>query len=577
MSQIKNKRQVTKGVNREKILLAALPFWTPLIPSQGIASLKGFLQRYGHQVRAVDLAASSELLESYKKYFDTLKKFIPPENRGNFYNIGHDVLRNHMMAHTNYTNETDYIKLVKMLIYQTYFYEANQAQLLELIQVVDQYFDRLQEIFLKLLEEENPSVLGLSVNSGNFPSSNFIFRLTRNHYPHIQTVMGGCIFFNHLAMGNPDLEYFLEKSKSYIDAFIIGKGEILFLKLLRGEWPGCQRVFSQKDIGEEELKLYSIDIPDLSDYHLDQYLYLAASGSSGCPYKCSFCNSATFFGAFKEKEAARTVEEMIRLHQRHGHRLFFMTDALLNQVIGDISRRFIQSDVSLYMDGYFIVDKQTADMENTLLWRRGGFYRARLGVESGSQRVLDLIGKRITSEMIKAAVSCLAIAGIKTTTYWVIGHPGETEADFQQTLRILEELRNDIWQAECNPFTYFYVGQSHNNEWANIRRLLYPENARDMLISQTWVLACQPSRKETYNRVCRFVERCEQLGIPNPYSVDELYKADERWKKLHKNAVPSIIDLSNNNVDMKESKKVKKFLKVQHKNEHDQGDFAFQM
>lgn len=561
-------------MNNNKILLAALPFWSPLIPSQGIAALKSFLQRYGYTVKAVDLAVRTEFLEYYKKYFVSIQKFVPVEKRGNFYNIGHDALRHHMSAHIDRTNEEEYIELVKMILYRTYYCQAETTHILELNHILDQLFAAMKEHFLRLLEEEQPYLLGLSVNSGNLPASRFIFELARDFYPRVKTVMGGSVFFNHLAVGHPDLAFFLEKTKSYIDKLIIGKGEILLLKLLRGELPESQRVFTLEDLSEEDLKSHKSDVPDFSDFDLDQYFYLSATGSYSCPFKCSFCNAQTFFGKYKKREASATVEDMKRLSSTYGHRLFFMTDSLLNPVITGIASEIIKAGLYVYMDGYFIVDDQTADVENTLLWRRGGFYRARLGTESGSQRVLDLIGKRITPEKIKAAVSSLAYAGIKTTTYWVIGHPGETEEDFQQTLDIVEELKNDIWQAECNPFTYYFLGQGKENEWAGKRRLLYPESARNMLLSQTWTLDCSPSHEEIYHRVFRFAEHCKKLGIPNPYSADEIYKADERWKTLHKNAVPSVIDLINNSCERDESRKIKKFIAVQDK-KTEEGDFDF--
>lgn len=561
-------------MNQEKILLAAPPFWSPLIPAQGIASLKAYLQGYGYNVKAVDMTADNELLESYRAYFNILKQCIPPEKQGNFYNIGHDVLRNHMMAHTNYKNEGDYCELVKIIIYKTFYIDIDMEVVLQLIGVLKDFFDRVRAYMFTLIDRENPAVLGLTVHSGSLGAAHYIFKIVRGKYPRIRTVMGGSVFLNHLAMGTPDLELFLEKTGSYIDNLIIGKGEILFLKLLRDELPCSQRVFTQEDIPEEELKLFKPGLPDLSDYSLDRYLYLAASGSSSCPFNCSFCNVNSFFGKFKKKDPARTVAEMTRLHRTYGHRLFFMTDSLLNLVITDIANGIISSDLSVYMDGYFIVDDQTADIENTLLWRRGGFYRARLGVESGSQHVLDLIGKRITPAKTRAAVASLAEAGIKTTTYWVIGHPGESEEDFQQTLQLLEEMSSDIWQAECNPFTYYYLGQGKENEWSDNRLSVFPEEARDMLICQTWALDCQPWREEIYDRVSRFVVRCQELGIPNPYSVDEIYKADERWKKLHKNAVPAIINIMNNQYDVMESRKVKKIIKLKQKT-RDTGDFTF--
>jgi len=156
----------------------------------------------------------------------------------------------------------------------------------------------------------------------------------------------------------------------------------------------------------------------------------------------------------------------------------------------------------------------------------------------------------------------------------VIGHPGETEEDFRQTLALLEELKNDIWQAECNPFTYFYTGQAKGDEWAGKRRLLYPESAGDMLLSRTWVLDCEPSRRECYDRVFRFVEHCKKLGIPNPYSADEIYHADERWKRLHKNAVPPLVDLIDNKWDRDDRENVKMFVALPGR-EVEEGDFDF--
>lgn len=564
----------------------ALPFWSPLIPMQGIAAIKSFLQKYGYGVKTIDLAVDGELLDDYQHYFDVIKKIVPEEKRGNFYNIGHDVLRNHMMAHVNYFNSSvmgnsvdesnpeRYHELVDMIIFNTYHCHAETEHIRELNRVLDRFYNVLEQKFLKIVDEEKPAILGLSVNSGNLPASRFVFELTRKHNPSIQTIMGGSIFFNHLAVGNPDLDLFLEKTKTYIDKVIIGKGEILFLKLLRGEFPETKRLLTQDDVTDEETEIYQTEIPDLSDYNLEHYFYLAAGGSSSCPNKCSFCNVGNFFGKFKKKSAAQTVREMADLSRRYGHRLFFMTDSLLNYVITDVAAENIRAGVCVYMDGYFIADDAAADIGNTILWRRGGFYRARLGVESGSQRVLDMIGKHITPAQIKAAVSGLAFAGIKTTTYWVIGHPGETEDDFQQTLDLVEELKDEIWQAECNPFTYYYIGQSKTNEWADKRKLVYPEHFSDALMSRTWALDLEPSYEEIYSRVSRFARHCNKLGIPNPYSADEIYKADERWKRLHKHAVPSIIDIINNQCEPDESRKIKPVIAVQDKKKDD-GDFGF--
>ena len=103
----------------KKILLAILPYWDPMIPPMGITCLKAFLQEHGFIVKTVDLIVKKESLDFYNNYFETLKKCIPEEKRGNFNNIGHDVLQSHMMAHWHYKDKNQYMELVKKLIHES--------------------------------------------------------------------------------------------------------------------------------------------------------------------------------------------------------------------------------------------------------------------------------------------------------------------------------------------------------------------------------------------------------------------------------------------------------------------------
>ena len=175
------------------------------------------------------------------------------------------------------------------------------------------------------------------------------------------------------------------------------------------------------------------------------------------------------------------------------------------------------------------------------------------------------MGKKITVEQIKGAVRSLAGAGIKTTTYWVIGYPGETEEDFSMTLKLIEELKDDIYEADCNPFIFNYTGQVASERWVEKynRVSLYPEEAAGMLLVQTWMLDSEPSRPETFNRLSRFMEHCIGLGVPNPYTLYDICRADERWKKLHPRSVPSLLDLNNTENYIRESKHLDEFQLAQ--------------
>ena len=559
-------------MNKEKILLMLLPFWDPQIPPPGISCLKSYLQRHGWTVKTVDVNVEAHLKETYHTYFDTLKKVVPQDKQGNFYKIGFDILHNHMMAHIHRKNEREYLEAVKDLVHSTFYVDIDRDRVIELNRFIEAFYRNLEIYVLRLLEEEKPDVLGISVYTDTLPASLFAFKLAKERDPGIRTVMGGGIFASDLAVGSPNLDFFLEKVP-YIDKILVGEGERLFLKYLQGELAPLPKVASLKDINNDILDISSAGVPDFSDFDLSYYPYLNAYTSRSCPFQCQFCTETLQWGKYRKKSASQVVKEMLTLHRLHGPQLFLMSDSLLNPIVTDLARQLQKEEVSLYWDGYLRVDSHAGDREKTMLWRRGGFYRARLGIESGSQKVLNLMNKKITVEEIKSTLSALADAGIKTTTYWVVGYPGETETDFQETLNLIEEMADDIFEADCSPFWYYLNAQSGDDQWKSKSVPLYPEKSRNMFIIQTWILDVAPHREEIYRRMWLFVEHCKNLGIPNPYSLHDFHQADLRWTKLHKNAVLPMVEFDRARY-IDENKNIKELI-LAREIETDDGDFGF--
>jgi hypothetical protein len=565
----------------EKIVLALMPFGVPLMPPLGISCLKVYLQQHGYtNVKTVNLLVAPGVQDEYDAYFDTLRRAFTGDKEsvtGNYYyDRGHNVLNNHMMAYLNYKDEEKYIQLVRQLVYTNFYITVDEPLARKLHGVVEKLYNCLESLLVRLLRDEKPAVLGLSVSRDGLPASLFAFRLTRERYPHTRTVMGGSVFFDHLAPGTAGFELFLERTRNDIDRIIIGEGELLLLKLLQGKLPGKQRVYTGRDIDGEILDLSTAGIPDFSDFDLSYFPYLGAYTSRSCPFQCSFCVETMGWGKYRKKSAGQVAAELQELHRRHGRQLYFMGDSLLNPVITPLAGELAAAGLSLYWDGYLRVDRHACDREKTMLWRRGGFYRARMGLESGSRRVLESMDKQITVEQTKKAVSALAYAGIKTTTFWVVGHPGETEEDFQLTLNLLETLKDDLYEAFCIPFTYNPVGQSKSDEWqqTNTPIPLYPEDAMDMLFVQAWTMDCRPSREEAHQRCLRFIRHLKKLGIPYPHLFPEVIAAEERWKWLHENAVPSQAEFMNRSDYLEENKFVREltFLKSTIR---DNSDFNF--
>jgi len=572
-------------ITDQKILLILFPFWPTLIPPTGISALTNFLRKKGFNIKATDMNLVLEFKNLYNKYFEILNAYVPENKKGNFFSIGRDVIRNHMLAYASLLQQEEqqeyeseklgktYYQLLSSLVYETFFVDFETPQIQQLNQIVKEIFKCIEEQLLTLLEAERPTILGGSVYKGTTAATLHGFRLAKKHFPRIQTVMGGAVFADQLALDSPNLEIFLEKTKDCIDKIIVGEGEHLFLKLLQGELPNSQRLFSLKDIDFKIMEVENSVITDLSDFQLNYYPYLATCASRGCPFNCSFCSETVLWGKYRKKDAAKTVAEMIHLSTTYNSQLFLLTDSLMNPTITDLSNELYNAGVSLYWDGYLRADKQVCDMENTILWRKGGFYRARLGIESGSQRILDLMGKKISPQQIKDALTSLAFAGIKTSTLWIIGYPGESEEDFLQTLDLISQCKDYLYDAEGTPFWYYLTGQSNSKNWIKKNKLLYPRDTADLLLLQEWILDDEPSRETTYQRLNRFVAHCRDLEIPNPYSMNEIYEADIRWKNLHKNAVPPLVDF-HKGILIDENKSVCKLSYINLEIE-EEGDFTF--
>ena len=552
----------------EKILLILLPYWSPLIPPMGISCLKSFLIEHGFETKTVDVNMDPRFQELMDQYFDHLKEYLPLENRGNLYNTGHEVLRRHMMAHLHYQNEKEYTQLVQLLVSTTFFTSIGSTQAHRLQTIIDTFYARLSKYVLELLAKENPTVLGLSVFTGTLPASLFVFQQAKKYNPRIKTLMGGGIFSGELDFHSPNFKYLLDRTP-YIDHIFVGEGEVLFLKYLQKKLPTNQRVYTPADIDNETLDLSYALPPDFSDLDIRYYPILASYTSRSCPFTCAFCSETVLWGKYRKKKADQIIEELNRLSGEYHTQLFLMSDSLLNPSMDGLSRAIIDAGLSLYWDGYLRVDPLACDPDQTFQWRCGGFYRARLGLESASPRTLEAMGKRITPAQIKETLAALAQAGIKTTTYWVTGYPGETEEDFQQTLNLLEEMKDDIYEADCNPFSYYLTGQVQSDRWAQEyqHRLLYPPETQQMLMLQTWELDTPPFREEVFRRVNRLAEWCKKQDIPNPYSLREIKEADERWKKLHNNAVPPLAEFINAKnskvISIAENKHLKKIVRGQ--------------
>jgi|HubBroStandDraft_5_1064220.scaffolds.fasta_scaffold01062_5 transketolase N-terminal domain/subunit len=531
-----------------RVMLSLLPFWAPLTPPLGLGILKSHLQSAGADVVLEDFNADSQLWSILHRYHGVLKAGIDPALHGNLFEFTYDVLRNHVMAHAHGAQDPRYPKLVSVLVETTFGAPAPYPLVQGLIELVDELLRAVEVKVLEAVARNEPDWLGVSTYTTTLGATVVALRAVRKAFPRVRTVLGGGIFADHVEPRSANFEAFLAVSEPYLDAIVIGEGEHLLTQVVAGKLPG-KRVYTSADVRRERLAPSEILAPDFDGLDLSLYSQMSTHIGRSCPFQCSFCSETVQWGQYRTRPIDRWITELQTTTRRYGGRAFFLAESLINPVADEAFAATRAAGLDLYFDAYLRADPEVCDPQRVRRWREGGFYRARLGIESGSAAVLAAMNKQTAPDQIRTALHTLAAEGIKTTTYWVIGHPGETEADFEDSLRLIEACGADIYEAEPHGFYFYPRGQVASRKWSREGEVidLYGAEFADLLVTRSFRLKTAPSRADLLRRVARFTAFTRDLGIANPYSLREIGAADHRWIAGHSRAGPPLIELHNVN------------------------------
>ncbi|MGW2089466.1 B12-binding domain-containing radical SAM protein [Streptomyces sp. NPDC001880] len=180
-------------------------------------------------------------------------------------------------------------------------------------------------------------------------------------------------------------------------------------------------------------------------------------GSRGCPYNCAFCGAAVSANpdlTIRVRNPENIIGELDQLHDEYGVTAFRFVDDLflgLRRVIEEQMDAFTRHRIGeRYVwdaTGRINVLDRLDDRELDRLVSNG-LREVALGIESGSDRVLKAMDKRIDAEMTERVARRLVKHGIGVKGYFILGFPGESHDDIEATVR---HIRN-LWAiADSNP------------------------------------------------------------------------------------------------------------------------------
>jgi len=526
----------TLGVSRAQkkdgaILLVKPPYFSPWTPPLGISILKTFLTQRGYVAKCIDFNTDVDLWGMHHKYFSALQTLESVSINDGYSKLWW-ILNAHMLAYANGAGPADCARVLERIT-PYYGITINQPIINILVPLVDQFYKRMKQL-VDQVSFTGFSTVGTSTYTTSLGPSLFVLKHIKRAYPHIKTVMGGGVFADDLALESDNLDT-LVREYDFVDHIILGEGELLLLKLLEGEL-AHKRVISLADLSGKTLEMKDVPIPDFSDTNTENYYDLSIEGARSCPFQCSFCSETIQWGEYRKKPMNVFAEQVVELARRYNNNGFFMGDSLMNPYINPFANKLLEMNASIRYDGYLRADKPVTHRNYVKLWADSGCYRVRLGIESAAARVLDSMDKMTTPKVISDVLKTLANEGIRTTTYWIVGFPGETEADFQETCDFIREHHRFIYELEAHPYYYYPYGQIGSRLYQCYS--LYPEEVTNVIKFKVWdIEGAQPARAERYDRLRRISKLASDLGLPNIYTTAERYAAERRWHMLYPTAV----------------------------------------
>ena len=170
--------------------------------------------------------------------------------------------------------------------------------------------------------------------------------------------------------------------------------------------------------------------------------------SRGCPYQCIYCSKAVTGNIWRPRSPENVVAEWRKLLVDLNATEVGVTDDVMTLDIKrakEICRLLVDEGLNevpwITIHG---IRADNADLELFQLMKEAGCKRVGFGVESGNQRILDIIKKGQTIEDVRQAFRNARKAGLETIGFFIFGLPGENEATMDDTIKLALELDPDL-------------------------------------------------------------------------------------------------------------------------------------
>jgi radical SAM superfamily enzyme YgiQ (UPF0313 family) len=413
------------------------------------------------------------------------------------------------------------------------------------VALIDAVVERLSyEEIADYLKRTKPLIVGVSCLTENRYASVELLKEAKKQLPDILTILGGI---------HPSFtDEIMLKNYPFVDLVCRGEGEETLLEIVRKvkarqSWKEVLGISYLKDgqvvrnsnrefIADlDSLPFPAYDLlsmekyPEPPDLKISGAKSCVITTSRGCPMGCRFCATTKYWGSVLRASSVQYLFDQVQwLNKEFGVNYIRFVDDLftLNRIrVLEFCRLAVERKLGIKFRIQARVD--TIDDEVLRNLKKAGCDFIEYGAESGSNRVLSEVGKRINVEKIKKAAWLTRKHGIGFKFFLIVGLAGEREEDTIQTFKLIKETSPDwvgINPLAVYPGTYIeqiarQKGIVNDDTWltyvnprvgnAPLFADYYSDKEMIFLsqLGKVWSMKCSPARSEY-----RLIEKI--IGFP---------------------------------------------------------------
>ena len=274
-----------------------------------------------------------------------------------------------------------------------------------------------------------------------------------------------------IVLGGPEVRNHKEKFLAFgADVIVFGEGEDTMLDLVKawsvGLEPDLQNMqgiaFKTSEgitVMPDRVLIRDINqLPFPNRKKIDLQLYFNAwkqkhgfsmvnvNTMRGCPYSCKWCSRAVYGGSYRRRSPKLVVDEIQWLQKNYRFDMIWFVDDVftinhkwLHEFAAEIETRKV-------VVSYEIITRSDRVNEEVLqLLKQSGCFRVWIGAESGSQKIIDAMDRRVKVEQVRETIKMVKTYGMEAGTFIMLGYPGEEESDIKETLHHLKYSNPDYY------------------------------------------------------------------------------------------------------------------------------------